>query len=159
MAFYGNMVIKVGGLIRHYIGGSTQLFEDERLATVTLTPTQIRALSATPVSLVAAPGVGKANVVNSITLTNTFGVAAYTGANALEFRYTDGSGTKVTADIAAAFINIASGTRTDTVGGVIGATTRTANAAIVAYVPVADPGAATATGTIRITVRYTVVNT
>ena len=159
MAFYGNLIIKVGGVIRQYVGGGLQLFVDTKISTVTLTPAQIRALFATPVSLIATPGAGFTIQVVNIMATNTFGTAAYTGANALEFRYTDGSGTKVTADIAAAFINIGSGTQTNSVAGVITDFTHTANAPLVVRVPTADPGGGTATGTIRISVLYRVIPT
>jgi hypothetical protein len=48
----------------------------------------------------------------------------------LEFRYTDGSGTKLRADIVASFINIASGTQTNSVAGLASDVIRTLNAAL-----------------------------
>jgi hypothetical protein len=110
-------------------------------ASVTLTPTQVKALHTTPVQLVAAPGAGIVALVHQITFAATFGSVAYTGANALEFRYTNASGAKVTADIAAATLNFASGTRLATVAGVTTELTPVANAAIVVGVPTANPAA------------------
>jgi hypothetical protein len=73
--------------------------------------------------------------------------AAFTGANALEFRQTNGSGDKVAADMpATGFLNVASGSAVRTVMGQEAIQTPVANAVICAYVPTADPGGATAAG-------------
>jgi hypothetical protein len=114
---------------------------DSDVASVTLTATQVKALFTTPQTLVAAPGVGKIILVDRITFASTFVSAAYTGANALEFRYTDASGAKVTDDIAATTLNFASGTRYATVAGVAAELQAVANAPIVVCVPTANPGA------------------
>jgi hypothetical protein len=155
MAFYGTLVVKVGGVFRQYIGGGTQLFLDTKVARTALTATQTKALFTTPISLVPAPGAGKFIEVLAITATNTFGTIAYTGGNALEFRYTDGSGTKVTADIASTFINLAAGVQTNSVTGVSGDTVRTANAAVVVRVPTGNPAAGD--GIITFIVHYRIV--
>lgn len=124
-----------------------------QIAAVTLSSAQILDLHDTPVALVAAPGAGKLTIVDEVVLKMTFATAAYTGANALEIRYTDGSGAKVTADLPAstAFLNVASGSAYGSVKGVATALVPVANAAIVAVVPVADPaaGGGTITGFIR----------
>lgn len=106
---------------------------------VSLTTAQVLALNTTPVSLISAPGAGKYISIDEIVVKNTFNSIAYTGANALEIRYTDGSGVKLTGDIPAAFINAAA-TRVDKVVGVTTAVA-VANAAVVAFVPTANPGA------------------
>lgn len=129
----------------------------DKILTVSLTPAQIRALFTTPVALIAAPGAGKFISVTEIVAKNVFGTAAYTGANPLEFRYTDGTGAKVAADLAAAFINIAAGTDHRSVKAVTTELTPVLNAAVVVRVPVADPGGATATGVITLAVKYRVV--
>lgn len=120
---------------------------------VTLSSAQILALNSTPVSLIGAPGANKYISVDEIIAKNTFNSVAYTGANALEVRYTDGSGVKVTGDLAAAFINAAS-TRVDKAVGAAVAVA-VANAAVVAAVPSANPGAGN--GTITFDILYRVV--
>lgn len=122
---------------------------------VTVATGSVLTLNATPVQLVAAPGAGKAIIIDGIVAKLVFNSIAYTGSNALEFRYTDGSGAKVTADIAASFINSASGTNYASVAGVTTALTPVANAAVVVRVPTADPGAGNSP--IVFTIRYHVV--
>lgn len=109
--------------------------------TTTLTAAQVKALNATPITLIAAPGAGKITIVNRITLASTFGTVAYTGANNLEFRYTGAAGAKVTADIAAATLNFAAGTQYSTVAGVTTELVPVANAIVCVRVPTANPAA------------------
>lgn len=121
--------------------------------TITLTSAQILALNTTPVALIAAPGVGKSISVDEVVFkAPASGATAYTGANAVELRYTNGSGAKVTGDIAAAALNSTSG-RVDK--AVAAAVTMVANAAVVAVVPTANPGAGN--GTVTIDIIYRVV--
>lgn len=131
------------------------------LKTVTLSPTQIKALFTTPITLVPAFGTNSSNVginyvyiVEGITARLYYGGTTYTGANNLEFRYTDATGTKVTADMAAAFINSAANTF-DHVVGIVTEFTPVYNAPIIVCVPTANP----ATGNSKITfvVKYRVV--
>jgi len=123
-------------------------------ATVNLTAAQIKALHATPIQLVAAPGSGKYVVVDEIRWKMTFVTTRYTGANNAEFRYTDGSGAKVSADLASATIDdTASNLRV--IKGLVTELTPVDNAAVVIAVPVADPAAGD--GTAQIVVRYHVV--
>lgn len=121
-------------------------------AKVVLTAAQIKALNSTPITIVAAPGAGKVISVDEIQATMNFGTTQFTGANAVEVRYTDGSGQKVTGDLAAAWLNNAS-TRTDkAIGSAV--TTAVANAAVVVAVPSANPGAGD--GTVTLDVLYRV---
>lgn len=74
--------------------GSTGL----KYVDVTITAAQLKALNATPQTLVAAPGAGYAVVLDSILLHKQAGTA-YAGIAAgedLSVRYTDGSGTELT---------------------------------------------------------------
>lgn len=121
---------------------------------ISLSSAQIKALSTTPVSLVTAKGAGTVVIVDEIVLKNTYGTATYTGGNALEFRYTNASGAKVSADIASTFINLVA-TGYASVKGVVTALTPVANAPIVVRVPTADP--AVGDGVITGFIRYHVV--
>lgn len=71
-----------------------------QVATVNLTSAQVKALRATPFTIVAAPGAGKINVVDSITLQLNYGGAnAFTeSADNLVLQYGD-SGQDITAAI------------------------------------------------------------
>jgi hypothetical protein len=105
----------------------------------TVSAVQTKALFTTPIAIVPAPGVGKIAIAIGIMFGSTFVSAAYAGANNLEFRYTNGSGAKVSADIAYATLNFASGTKYAHVAGVTTELTAVANAAIVVCVPSANP--------------------
>lgn len=131
------------------------------LQTITLSPAQIKALFTTPITLVPAYGTNSSNVginyvyiVEGITARLYYGGTAYTGANNLEFRYTNAAGTKVTADMAAAFINSAANTF-DHVAGIITEFTPAYNAPIVVCVPTANP--ATGNSKIVFVIKYRVV--
>lgn len=108
-------------------------------ASTTLTATQIKSLFTAPITILAAAGAGITIIVDRITITSTFVSVAYAGANALEFRYTNASGSKVTADIAAATLNFSSGVEYATVAGVTTELAGVANAAIVVNIPTANP--------------------
>jgi len=79
--------------------------------TVSLTAAQIKAMYTTATNVVLVPGVtGKVIVVESILLKMVRTSTAFTGGGAVEFRYTDNSGAKVTADISATMITGEAGT-------------------------------------------------
>jgi hypothetical protein len=118
-------------------------------AKVILTSAQIKALNSGPITILPTPGATKAIQVLGLAAKLKYGSIAYTGANALEFRYTNAAGSKVTGDIAAALINNGSN-RTDTAIPV--AVTAPVNAPIVACVPTANPAAGD--GTIEIDILY-----
>lgn len=128
---------------------------------VVLTSADILDLNATPVTLVPAFGrVAAARVTNSVIIVEGitarlyFGGTAYTGAQNLEFRYTNGAGIKVTADLASTFINSGADAYGH-VAGIVTAFAPVANAPIVVRVPTASP--ATGNGTIVFSVKYRVV--
>lgn len=115
--------------------------EQQQVVQVTVPTASVLTLNSTPVTLVAAQGAGTAIVIDEITLKLVFNSVAYTGSNNLEFRYTNGSGAKVTADIAAAVLNASSGTNYNIVKGVVTALVPVANSPVVVFVPTANPGA------------------
>lgn len=122
---------------------------------VGLSAAQIIAMRATPVALVPAPGAGKCVIVNNITLKMVTTATAFTGGGAVEFRYTDGSGTKVSADIAAAVVTAGAGTSFTNVKGIEASLTGTANAAVV--ITNATAAFAAGTGTATVVIDYHVV--
>jgi len=77
-------------------------------ADVTITTGQLLALNATPKTLVAAPGAGKAIIVEDLQLFLDYNSVAYNGVAAgedLELRYTDGSGQLVSTIETTGFID------------------------------------------------------
>jgi hypothetical protein len=125
-------------------------------AHVNLTAAQIIAMGTTPVSLIAAPGTGKAIIVDNITVKMTRTATAFTGGGAVEFRYTDASGAKVTDDVAAALVTTGgAGTAFANVRGIEASVTPVANAAIV--ITNATAAFAAGTGTAVVSIAYHVV--
>jgi hypothetical protein len=122
---------------------------------VALSAAEILALSATPISLVPAPGAGKIIIVDSILVKAVRTATQFANGGALEFRYTDGSGAKVTADVAASLITGAAGTAYAHVAGIEASITPVANAAVI--VTNATAPFITGTGTAQISVRYRIV--
>lgn len=121
---------------------------------VALSSAQILALNATPVELVPAQGAGMVISVNRITVKMVTTATAYAAGGALEFRYTNASGTKVTADIAAAVVTAGAGTSYTAVAGVTTSLTELANANIV--IDNATQAFTTGTGTAVVSIDYTV---
>ncbi len=136
--------------VKRLIKEDTLIKERSLISRVRLTSAQILALFTTPITVVPA-FLRSIIIVERITAKNNFNTTAYTGANNLEFRYTDASGAKVTADMAAAFINSAA-TAYDHVAGVVTELTPVLNAPIVVRVPTANP--ATGDGTIDLYIRF-----
>lgn len=101
------------GLYINIGDSTTSLFslvdENNYSSEVSLTSANILAMNATPVTIVPAV-TGKTIVIDEISLKMTTTSTAYANGGALEFRYTDGSGAKVTADIAAGVITAGAGT-------------------------------------------------
>ena len=124
----------------------------KQTTTVNLSAAQIIAMGTTPVEIVAAPGAGKCTIVDNITVKMVTTATAFTGGGAVEFRYTDASGAKVTADVAAAVVTAGAGTSFTNVRGIEASLTCVANAAIVVRNPTA--AFAAGTGTAVITIDY-----
>ena len=133
--------------------GNAGLANNEvQVAEGVITSAQLLAIHTTPIALVAAPGAGKYISVDEIVMTMNFGTIQYTGSNAVEIRYTDGSGAKATGDAASAWLDLGS---TSAVKVIAAAVTPVANAAVVAAVPVANPAAGD--GTVSYSVAYRIV--
>lgn len=78
---------------------------------VNLSAAQLDALNATPISAIAAPGAGKITMVEGATCFVDFvATRLEAGSGVLSFRYTDGSGVKVTADVPNATVELNSDT-------------------------------------------------
>lgn len=116
-------------------------------AYITLTSAQILALNATPITLIPAYGASTVIIVKRVTAKLNFNSVAYTGANNLETRYTDGSGAKAASDMTAAFINSAASAFYNAPDAAVLAV---ANAPIVVTVPTASPAAGNSTMSIEV---------
>lgn len=120
---------------------------------VALSSVQILALSATPVTLVPAPGAAKIIIVENIALQMMTTATQYANGGALEFRYTNASGAKVSADIAAAVVTAAAGTSYTSVSGVSTSLTNVVNAAVVVNNATAAFITGTGTGVVNVKFR------
>ncbi len=90
------VISKTGGLVISDAG--------IRCKTTRLSATQLKALYTTPQSVVNAPGAGKVVSLLEVIVRYNFVTTAFTGSNALEFRYATAGGAKVSADINASFL-------------------------------------------------------
>lgn len=108
-------------------------------ASLALTAVQTKGLNSTAQTLVAAPGAGKCISIVEIFAKYVFGTTAFTGSNALEFRYDTAGGTKVTADINASLLLSASGTNYSKTSAVITNITPRVNSPVIISVPSANP--------------------
>ena len=120
---------------------------------ITLTSAQILALNSTAVTLIIAHALSII-VVEGIAARLNFNSTAYEGTNNLEFRYTNASGAKITADLSSTFLN-SSSTAYRHVLGIEAELTPVINSAIVVTVPVANP--TTGNSTLDLVIKYRVV--
>lgn len=149
---YGKMIHKYGSSD----GPLSTASIGSRVRRVTLTATQIKALYSTPQTLIPAPGAGKIILVDKILAFLDYSTAAFTGSNALEFRYTDGSGAKCLLDFPYATLNATADAYAE-VNKDDALVTPVVNAAVVAAVPSANPGGTTAASTLTFTIFYKVI--
>lgn len=123
---------------------------------VSVSSADILGLNSTPKSLIAAPGSGKVIIVEGIVLKMVRSSTAYANGGALEFRYTNASGAKVSADMAATVVTTGgAGTEYNSVAGVTTSLTPVANAAIV--MDNATAAFITGTGTAVVSLKYRIV--
>lgn len=124
---------------------------------VSLSSANLLAMNATPVTLIAAPGANRVTIVEDILFKMTRTATAYANGGALEFRYTDGSGQKVTADLASTVLTTAGAATTYTkVLGIEASMVPVVNAAIV--ITNATAAFITGTGTAKAYIKYRVEN-
>ena len=123
-------------------------------AVVTVTSAEVLALNTTIKELVPAQGAGTAIMVDRIVGFVDYNSVAYATNVTMEFRYTDASGAKVTADMAT-LLN-ATVDKFVTVAGVVTALVPVANSPIIVGVAAGDP--VTGNSPITIFVYYTVVD-
>ena len=120
-----------------------------------LSAADILGMNATPVTVVPAQGAGKIVVVESMVLKMVRTATAFANGGAVEYRYTNGSGAKVTADMSASLITGAAGTAYASCAGVTTELTPVANAAVV--ITNATAAFITGTGTGVVTCKFRVV--
>jgi len=112
-------------------------WSETKQTVVTMTTAELLAGFTTPKSLVVAPWAWKAIVVDKVIVTMDYVAAAYATNTTLEVRYTDGSWTKVTADIANMLT--ATADKIESVGWIEAELVMTANAAVVISVATWNP--------------------
>lgn len=135
-----------------WFGGA--LIGNSTTALIPLTSANILAMNATPVTLLGAPGAAKVLIIESIALQMTTTATQYANGGALEFRYTDASGAKVSADIAAAVVTATAGTSYTSVSGVATSLTNVVNSPLV--ITNATAAFITGTGTGVFNIKYRV---
>ncbi len=123
-----------------------------RVAEVTLTPTDVKALNGTPIEVVPAPGVGRANLPLVVVASVAFVSAAYATNTSLTVGYGGAGIITITGILAATSSKVA--TAAGTVPAVTTATAQ--NAAIVVSAATGNP--ATGDSPVTISVLYTTVN-
>jgi hypothetical protein len=121
-----------------------------QVATVTLTATQINAMYAVPVSVIAAPGAGKAIVVTGLAWDFVYGSAAFAAGGVVTLQYGStlhAGGILTTTGIAAASLTgiSANSLLTDTQIPIVATSANTVNTAI--YISNATQAFTTGTGT------------
>lgn len=88
-----------------YVDTLAESVDDRVLtATVTLTAAQIKALGATPIALIAAPGAGKSIIVDRAVFRFNWGTTQYANGSALSLIYDTGSTNLLAGTLAATFL-------------------------------------------------------
>lgn len=146
----------------------TALYLDEvqavgALKTGTVTSAQLLALFATPVTLVAAPGAGKALILDGLQLWYDYNSAAYGGIAAgedLSVKYTDASGTALAGCEATGFLDQTSDqfrvVRPYNAASSVSDITPTANAALVLHMLTGE--ITTGNSPLKYRIRYRTIN-
>ena len=140
------------------IGSSSIDPQVQQLAVVPLTAAQITTLHTVPVTVIAAPGAGKAIVVEQAVLEFKFGTVAFTGGGVVTLIYHGGSTALHSGSVPASVITAASGTSATEVGPQTGANglTLAVNAGV--DISAATANFAAGDGTAQLWIWYTVAN-
>lgn len=120
-------------------------------AVVTLSSAQILALSATPVTIVAAPGAGKTIVIYDVLFRMVASATAYASGGAVSLQYHTGP-IAATSTVAAAVVNAGSAGTKDNVMIPVAAASITQNDAV--EITNATGAFTTGTGTASVHIRY-----
>lgn len=160
LAFYGSKLVLPGQIAEfasddfgnwYRVGSNTNV----SVISFSVSSANFLALNTTILTLIQAPGAGRVISVTDILMQMTRTGTAYANGGALEFRYTDASGAKVTADIAAALVTTGgAGVAYAAVGGIEASITPVPNASIRLGANGAD--FITGTGTAKLSIQYRV---
>jgi len=151
----------VGDIMENVLINLNQEQKDTNLYTaeVTVSTAELLALNATPKPLVAAPGTGKAIVVEDVELFLDYAGTAYDGIASgedLEVRYTDGSGQLVSTIETTGFLDATADAVRFSKPATTAAITPVANAAIV--LRLASGEIATGTSPLKVRVTYKIID-
>lgn len=158
----GDVVISAGGSIGQIqcvVGGSAPTWIGTNLlATFTLTAANIIAMNGTPITILAAPGTGKALIPALIMFEMTTTSTAFTGGGAVEFYYHGTTTNVVTGTIPASVVTAAAGTSYTLLGpaAATNGTTVLANTGI--DITNATAAFAAGTGTAKIEILYNLIS-
>jgi hypothetical protein len=144
------------GSVRVLPGGAQSTFRAE----VTVTTGQLLALNATPKTLVAAPGAGKALVPTLITLFLDYNSTAYDGIAAgedLVLRYTDGSGAALATIEATGFLDATADAVRWAIPASTAAFTPVANSPLVLHMATGE--IATGDSPLKVRIDYKIIDT
>lgn len=151
---YGQTVALPGQMLRFDSDGSDWYCVNppgtQSVVSVSLAAADLIAMNVTPVTLLGAPGAGRTWIVHSISLQIVRTATAFTGGGAVEFRYTNAAGAKVSADMSSSLITGAAGTAYASVAGITTELTVVAAAAVVITNATASFASGTGVAKVRI---------
>lgn len=156
----GSTSVPPGAMVRFTAAGQTTWYTfsgggvagAQQSKVTNLSAVNINAIRSTPIVLVPAGASGSCVIVDNISFKMTASATAFAAGGALEFRYTGTSGTKVSADVAAAVVTAGAGVSFTNVRGIEASLTGTVDAPVV--VTCATQDFTTGTGVAVVTTHY-----